>query len=297
MYDDVHWFENKTFEFAKDIKPIVISISGNQYHSTITTGIMRGILKLQEAINNNYLLYVYGPNSEKRLSSKEKQALELIVEVNSGCSQLSIYIDKIIDAFSARIKTMNTKEIIISIAIVSCITAVTICTNNIIDSKREIEILEKQNQAAQIQNEHERELQQQAIEGIINAQNAQTSFFRAVAGQNADNIEIDGVEYTIDMIKELTKTTRKHYPIETKVYTGIYTIKSIEIQSDALFIDVVDNQGKEISRVNVKKELLTDTDYNYIRDSLKGNTVDITIATTEKNGIILASFLQSIRSK
>lgn len=79
-----------------------LSIYGDDFHGTIPTRIMPPILDLQEEINRAYCRAKYGSESLRSLTDEERDALELVVEVNEGCTEFIAEIGKVFnDAIKA----------------------------------------------------------------------------------------------------------------------------------------------------------------------------------------------------
>ncbi|WP_339774984.1 hypothetical protein [uncultured Methylophaga sp.] len=97
-----------------------LSIYGDDFHGTVPTRIMPPILELQSEIHRVYLRAKYGDDNLRRLSDEERYALELVVEVNDGCTEFIAEIGKV---FNEAIKNSNmtgeeTALTLISIAVV-----------------------------------------------------------------------------------------------------------------------------------------------------------------------------------
>ena len=86
--NDIDWFKNNNFIIDENIPGIMLHLTGEQFHSSISTTVMKSILKLQESIYRQYSLFVYG--DIRRLSTEEKGMLELYVKVENGSSIFEI---------------------------------------------------------------------------------------------------------------------------------------------------------------------------------------------------------------
>ena len=64
----------------------VIRIKGEQFNGTIPTRIMPSLLELQKEVNKAYCLAVYGEESTRKLTKKDREKLELVVKVDKGSS-------------------------------------------------------------------------------------------------------------------------------------------------------------------------------------------------------------------
>ncbi|MCD1654742.1 hypothetical protein K7J14_08490 [Treponema zuelzerae] len=284
---DVSWFENKEVKLSDSLGGFKIHVEGDVFDSTITTGIMRGMLSLQNAVYDAYSHYCYG--YVKRLSDEERKMLEIRVKIEPGSSYIEILIKDIAKAVGDRIRTMTTKEFIASVAIVSTIAAVSLNVGKHIDSKKEIARI-------QAQNELVTDVQKTTNEVAIAALEAQSSFYRSMSKQDFTSFSINNETVTPVEIAEMTKITREKRPVEQVVYKGKFTITDIHFEEETIYLDVINpTDGKTIKYVNIFKDIVTEDDYQWFKDSANRQSIDMTIVATEKKGEIIGAFLQSFK--
>ena len=182
--NELEWFNENSFSFADNIQGIKIHISGERFNSSMSTTLMRSILKLQEAIYHQYSLYAYG--KKIALSAEEKAMLEIYAKVDAGSSLIELIPTPIIKAVSQRIKSMSNKQMLIGIASVSIAGIVCLLTSNILNYKLKIKELEIQ--AASLQG-----IQKTAVAAQIEAIKAQKDFYKEIIKlEGVEKIEING---------------------------------------------------------------------------------------------------------
>jgi hypothetical protein len=282
---DISWFEDKQITFADSIKGLQIHLIGEQFNSSITTGIMRAILKLQTAVYENYSIYRYG--CIKRLSTDDRFILELCVKVLPGSSWLEIDVADILKAIAKRISAMTYKQFMGTVAVVAIGCLVRLGINKIADYKTKVAELEVQRAAAT-------DMQKIVVEAQIATIEAQTEFYRAISKQDLTMLEINGEAVDTELLKEITKTTREKHPLSTVIISGDFIITDIHIEEDAIYIDVVEQKKTTLLRyVNILKDLISTDDYQWFKDCTNRSAIQMTIITTQKKGEIISAYLQS----
>jgi hypothetical protein len=137
-------------------------------------------------------------------------------------------------------------------------------------------------------------VQKNTAEAMIEAMEAQQSFYRLTSTQPFDSLEINGELFTKEDLREMVKVTRERHPIEQKIYSGNFKITDIHLGDETIYLDIVGAEtGLAIKYVNLLKGIISENDYQWFKDSADGREVEMTIVATEKNGEIIASFLQS----
>lgn len=71
-----------------NIPPLEIKLKGDQFNHSLTTTVMKGLVEFQEAINRSYCIARYNSSNLKYLEDYERDKLELVIVVNSGCTEL-----------------------------------------------------------------------------------------------------------------------------------------------------------------------------------------------------------------
>jgi len=282
---DNDFFKGKTVKISDELKKLTIHVSGPAFNSSMPSRAMRAFLELQDAIYAIYSAYAYG--EKRRLSAVIKNELELDVIVKEGTSLFELNLDKITDAFAKRIKTMTGKELAGLIAAICLTFLLATLGSKAIDHKAEIEKIRELRTTLT-------DVQKNTADAMIEAMEAQQSFYRATSYQDFDTLEINGQPFTQEELREMVKTPRVQHPIETKIYSGKYRITDIHLGDDTVYLDVIGTAGGTVVRnINLLKGVISANDYQWFKDSAAGLEVEMTIVATEKNGEIISSFLQS----
>jgi len=282
---DYNFFEDKRLSFSPEAGKLIIYLKGAKFNSTITTGIMKGVIALQESINNTYSMSVYG--ERRKLTTEEKKLLELSVKIEEGSSILEIDFQQLVKDMGERIKTMTGKEVLATIGIIAVSTALTLTISKKIDTSAEIERLRLQNAAIT-------DIQKNTNEIVKTALESQAAIFRSISKQDFEELKISGETFTPTEISTIVKTTRERRPITQALYSDIFIITDIHFEEDAIYLDVQSaTNGKVIKYVNIFREIISTDDYQWFKDSTNRQSIKMTIATTEKNGEIIASSLRT----
>jgi hypothetical protein len=282
---DNDFFKGKTVKISDKLKNISIHFTGPTYNSSIPSSAMRAFLELQDSIYAIYSEYAY--SEKKRLSAVIRHELELDVIVKEGSSLFEVRLNKITDAIAKRIKAMTGKELAGVTAAVCLTFLVSTLGSKAIDHKAEIEKLKELRATLT-------GVQKNTADAMIEAMESQQSFYRITSSQSFEALEINGQPFTQEELREMVKTQRVQHPIETKVYSGKYRITDIHLGDDTVYLDVIGiTGGTVVKNVNLLKGIISANDYQWFKDSTAGLEVDMTIVATEKNGEIIASFLQS----
>lgn len=279
--------KNASIAIDETLGGILIHIEGDKFHSTITTGIMRGVINLQKALYDGYSLVQYG--KIQKLTTAEKEMLELQVKVDDGSSIIEILIDALAKAIGEKMEKLTAKEIKNIVMTVVLAGGVFFLGGKYIDAKKEIARIESQGKVIT-------EVQKNTIYAIEVMQTGGKAFSREMAKQEFDNLEINGEQVTQDELREWSKTTRVVKPIETKIYRGRFIITDIHFENDTIYLDVVNIQEQRVIKyVNILRELVDKDDYQWFKDSTNRQPIDMTIVSTEKQGKIIAAYLQNFK--
>ncbi|MEL3908048.1 MAG: hypothetical protein P1P64_03405 [Treponemataceae bacterium] len=280
-------FKNTDIAIEESLGGIVIHIEGDKFNSTITTGIMKGIISLQTALHNGYSLVQYG--KIKPLTATEKEMLELQVRVDAGSSIIEILVDVVAKAIGEKMEKLTSKDITNIVKILALAGGICILGGKILDAKKEIAIIEAQGKVLS-------EVQKNTIYAVEKAQEGAKAFNRELAKQDFSNLEINDETVTKKDLQEWSKTTREKKPVETQIYRGQFIITDIHFENDTIYLDVINNHDKKIIKyVNILAELVSEDDYQWFKDSTNRQPIDMTIVSTEKQGKIIAAYLQSFK--
>lgn len=289
---DLQWFEENFFEFADDIPGIKLHIKGKRFDSTISTTLMRSMLKLQEGIYRQYSIYKYG--EIRRLSPEESAMLELYVKVDEGSSWLEIDVKPIIEAISEKIKKMNTKQFLAGVAIVSVATTICVVSTNAFDYKRKIKELE-------IQSESMTEIQRIAVQAQIESIKATTNFYKEISKQTGTNeIEINNEKIDVYAIKKLTSSPREKKQNSQEVISNSFKVTDIHIHdryedsAKDISLDIISKDGVIYKDVSILEGIIDKDDYQMLKDSTDKKFMNMKIIVTKHGDEIISTILNSV---
>lgn len=283
---DIDWFREHNFHIDENISGIKIHIKGKLFHSSISTTVMRSILKLQDAIYKQYSLFMYGQKC--RLTAEEKEMLEIFVKVEEGSSIFELVPKSIIDAISKKVESMSTKEFIAGIAAVTIAATLYVSVGKIIDNKSKIKELE-------IQSQLYTDIQKNAVEAQIEMVKAQTDFYKEIVKQNGTSeIEINGEVISTEEIKDITVSPKIKYEIISEQITDDFKVTDIHIEDSYVFVDIISNSNKIIKNVQLLEGLVDQDDYQMLKDSTNRKTMNMNILIQKKNDTIISAILNGI---
>lgn len=290
--NDIEWFNKNTFSFKKNIPGIKLHIKGERFDSTMSTTLMKSILKLQDSIYRQYSIYVYG--YVKKLSPEEKKMLELYVKVDKGSSWIELIPAPIIQCVSEKIEKMTANQVLISIIVVSIISAICVTTKKVLNHKEKMKELE-------IQAETLVGIQKNAAQAQIETIKATTEFYKEISKQTGTKeIEINGEKIDTESIKKITASPREKKENFQEVINGLFKVTDIHIHESGvssdkdISIDILGKDGSVYKNVNLLEGIIDKDDYQMLKDSTDKKEMQMKIVVTKHGDEIVGVFLNSI---
>lgn len=200
---------------------IEVHASGDQYHSSITSKNMAGLIAFQDSIYRLYAEIKSGKPNLTTLSKEEKDNLEIVYNVNGGSSTLDGEMANIVQQLVAK---MTSIELMITIIVALVLyfgnrawethktTQVTLQKDQQ-DTEREKIITD----AMVIANKHLKDL----AETAVIARNDLLKGF-----SSAENVDVQGNRFSNEEINNLTKSTRSRSSTSRK--DGEYIVKMVD---------------------------------------------------------------------
>lgn len=223
-------FKDSNIAIDKNLEGVLIHIEGDKFHSTITTGIMKGIIGLRKALYDGYSLVQYG--KIQKLTATEKEMLEIQVRINEGSSVIEILVDVLAKTVGGKMEKLTSKEIVNIVKVLALTCGVCILGGKYIDAKKEIALIEAQRKVLT-------DVQKNTIHAVEKMQTGGKEFNREMAKQEFDKLEINKEKVTQGDLQEWSKTTRERKPIESQIYKGEFIITDIHFENDTVYIDVI----------------------------------------------------------
>lgn len=289
---DLEWFEENTFEFADNISGIKLHITGKRFDSTMSTTLMRSILKLQEGVYKQYSLYKYG--EIRRLSNEERAMLELYVKVEDGSSWLEIDLKPIIEAIAEKIEKMDTRLFLVGVAIVSIAATICVVSSKAFNYKRKIKELELQTEAMT-------EIQKTTAQAQIESIKATTEFYKEIAKQTGiSEIEINNEKIDTASIKHIISSPREKKENSQEVISNSFKVTDIHIRdryedsAKDISLDIISKDGNVYKDVSILEGLIDKDDYRMLKDSTNKKFMNMKIIVTKHGDEVIGTFLNSV---
>lgn len=248
-----------------------IRLRGDKFHGTITTSVMKGLLELQKAIYKSYAEVVYNSDNINKLSKTEKEALELLVKVEQGCTLLNIdgqkTLEKWIEVMGDKLTPKTLAAITLGVAVLYFAHS---GLNTYLNNQKDIRMSEVSEQSQkdtleQVAALSQIELEKMQIIANVKVQYPQISRIQEHADDahysmlksfsKANEVEFSGTVISGDVADELTKTKRSASTQER--LDGDYRVVSVDSSNPLVFKVKVRNitSGQEFL-ANVQDETL-----------------------------------------
>lgn len=292
---DLEWFEENTFEFADNIPGIKLHIKGERFDSTMSTTLMRSILKLQEGVYRQYSIYKYG--EIRRLSPEEYAMLEIYVRVDPGSSWIELIPQPIINAVAEKVGNMTSGQILIGVASVAIASTICVVTSKVLEYKKKIKELE-------VQKETLTGLQKTTVEAQIEMVKAQTQFYKEIAKQTGTSeIEINNEKIDTAAIKQITTSPREKKENSQEVVSNSFKVTDIHIHdryedsAKDISLDIISKDGIVYKDVSILEGLIDKDDYQMLKDSTNKKFMNMKIVVTKHGDEIIGAFLNSVEEE
>jgi hypothetical protein len=243
-------FDDNLFDFKFDNWPVLrIKLRGDQFQSTMTTAVMESFIELQKTIYRGYAELKHGTANARHLTVEEKKALEIVVKVEQGSSDLTAMLSDAATSFGREAaKKMDAKHIVIVVLGTALIWGATACYNNYLDHQVEQKQLDVQTFSSQEETKRMEILQKIVAERpvlqVIQQDTANTYAKFLKNSTAADSVEIAGNVIKQETVVELAKTTHEH-PKEVRL-DGPCKIRKVDSSKLGKFIVYVEflNDGR-----------------------------------------------------
>lgn len=279
--NNLDWFNENSFKI-EDMPGIKIHIEGGKFDSTLSTTVMKAILKLQDAVYRQYSLFAYG--KIRALSSSERAGLELYTKVEPGSTWLEVFVEQVLSNIARKIKDMTPEQTMATIAIVAVAATLSLATKKIVDAKVKIKEIEANSESQKL-------IAQSQVEII----KAQAEFYKEISKQTGAAIEVNGEKLYPEEIKHMLSSPREKIVPVQKVIEGEYKVTDIHIDDEWVSIDVVSTDGTVIKDINLLEGLVDQDDYKLIKESANRAFIPMKILVTLKNDRIETAALTEIQ--
>lgn len=278
--NNLDWFNENSFKI-EEMPGIKIHIKGYKFDSTISTTVMKAILKLQDAVYRQYSLFAYG--EIKALSASERAELEIYTRVEPGSTLLEVFVEQVLTNIARKIKDMTPKQTMATIAIVAVAATLSLAINKITDAKVKMREIEANSESQKL-------IAQSQVEII----KAQTEFYKEISKQTGASIEVNGEKLYPEEIKHILSSPREKNVSVQKVVEGEYKVTDIHIDDEWYSIDVISKDGEVIKNITLLEGMIDKDDYKVIKESANRIFMHMKILLTYKRDIIQCATLNSV---
>lgn len=107
-----------------ELASMLIEIEGENYHSSITGNLSRGLWEMQQEVYRAVALTLHGVSSIKKLTKEELQDYNLVIDVEDGCSKLIADVKDVLGHLKDGINSMESRhKLILYVAATLILTA------------------------------------------------------------------------------------------------------------------------------------------------------------------------------
>lgn len=237
---------------VKDFTPFNMHVSGDKYHQTITSSVMKGFLEMQSAIYKSYSLIRYNDEVPNKLTQDDRDELELEVKVLDGSSGFNIDWDSLFNTLIEKtVGRMTGNQVYISVLFLIATFGGHSFYQSYIENQKDIRKTEIEQKAKQQESEERietvkilNEANQRTIDVLeraviaepknkiieTDAKEATTKLIKSV--RNADNVELqNAVSFSGDAAREITTTSKTSW--ESTRIDGEYIIQYVDSSNAA----------------------------------------------------------------
>lgn len=247
-------------------------LQGEKFHQSITPTVMKGLLEFQKGIYRSYAAAKYD-HPAKRLSEKERDELEIRVDVNDGSSDLEVNFQELAEKlFAQMVGKMDAQDIVITIVTIAVLYFGTSAYRSFLENRKETRIKEISDETqretlAALKYTSEQETKRAQIIADLAKDNskvdniaqiafdAQTDVVKALAAGSTAKVE--GIPLTAEVAESLTQNARR---------------KSEEVRLDGVYrlikLDWTDPSKFKVKVFNTKSGITLDAEVQ--DDSLTG---------------------------
>lgn len=208
----------------KDWPTLAIHAKGQQYHQSITSRNMTGLLEFQNSIYRIYAELKSGKPYISNLTNEEKNALEIVYNIENGSSNYIGEINEIVRLLASK---MTSTELTITIMTALLLWFGTTAYSKHKDTQRQIVNAEQETKRSQIMADALSIANNNLKDVAETGSNAHIELLKGYA--TADQVEVQGEVFNRDEIESMTATTRTKASI--KRLDGAYVIQMMDMPS------------------------------------------------------------------
>ncbi|MDO7479933.1 hypothetical protein Q5X66_11420 [Acinetobacter baumannii] len=290
---------------VENFTPFNLHVTGDKFHQTITSSVMKGFLEMQSAIYKSYSLIRYNDEVPNKLTQEDRDDLELEVKVLNGSSGFNVDWDGIFNNLIEKtVGRMTGKQVFVSVLfLIATFGGNSIYQTHIENQtqlrKAELELKAKQQESNErletvkiLNQANQRTLD--VLEKAVNAEpitktikndakEVTTKLVKSV--RTADKVEFqNAVEFSGEAAREITTSSKPSW--EPKRIDGLYIIQYVDSSNAAKRkIRLQDVESGQVFVATLENDSLDQKILNAIKNAEWGYTkVYLKIKTQTQNG-------------
>ena len=295
--------ETDTFRFNIGSWPtLYLKLEGEKYRSSINTKIMFAFIDLQKNIYRAYAKMQYDTANGRYLSNEQKAALELMVEIHQGSSDIkATFVDLGKKFFEGALDKMDGKHyVILGLGVLLAWTSNTAINGyiaSVTDHKKieaQIVLSREETKRLEIMKEASRQV---PYVGINNRLNDEVINKILKSASTAESVTIGGHTLNSEQVSQLIRAERST-SLDVRL-DGEYRILKVDSSRINFFkVELIDNSGKrfwaELQDATVtkekNKELLQEAEWNK-------TPINLVINGTELKGEISSARIIDVKDR
>lgn len=280
-----------------------IKLDGEHFNSSITPKVMESFIALQKGINSTYTLLRHNTGKSRNLTNEERHALEVVVKVNPGCSDLRAFLDLPLSKIAEGVVTnMNGSEMVIAILGCAALYAGTTCFKSYLQNQKEKKdsdtLISMTNQETKRMEIFSQALQQSPQLKTINteAEDVYNSILKGAA--TAKSIQVAGLKLAKSEVTEILRTSRTKSQ-DTQL-NGEYKVLAVDSANpDHYKVDLEFEDGREFT-ARLDQQFLATKEQNrkYIESALwDRSSIYLLVNATELRGDVTKATIIDVRDR
>ncbi len=254
---------------------ITLKLEGGAFNElALKPSTLDALIKIQESVNQAYLLAKYGPDTSHRLNNAERESLAIIIKIHQGSSLFKIELGDQINEIIRAISQMTSRDLAITIASTALIVGGTVTSINYFNNKKEERLALAHSeeiiahlQTTQVMSQEETKRVQIIADAM--SENPRLALIEEKVSEmhkemlNAvsdadEGGEINGIAITPEAGEELAKSKRQKSAVGR--LDGAYKVVNVNSKdSDNFRVQVINAQNKKTFTAKVRDETSNDS--------------------------------------
>lgn len=277
---------------------IDVSVSGEQFQSSLTPHLMQGFIDYQKSLNRTFAGLLYGATNASHLSDSDRQDFELVISVSQGSTILSASLQKSIGKCVEKLGDKMDGKHVVALA---CVAALYFGSTTMYKDyvKVQADTHDADIKVALSKQDTERlQVITQAQKQVTDILKIQVNAFEAHAallksGSQAESVTIQGVTLSGGQVKAIT--AKKPAPITDIQMTEPFRILMADTSNhDSVKVKI--QSGKRALIAEFKDETMDDREIKLLKDKLiSRERLLLSVHAVQRRGEITKAFIERIQ--